>query len=89
MAEGRRATVVLFAALRDAADTAAVEVDAPVRLDVLLGDLADRFGPRFAERSRIAAVMVDGTPVDRDEDVTIPAGAEVALLPPFAGGATG
>lgn len=80
------ATVRLFAALRDAAQTAQVEVAAPAPLAVVLADLSARFGERFDRRVQIAAVMIDGTPVSGDDDVIVPAGAEVALLPPFAGG---
>lgn len=79
-------TVRLFAALRDAAGTDAVVVDAPVRLPDLLADLSTRLGERFAARLGVAAVMVDGTPVDREADLEVPPGVEVALLPPFAGG---
>ncbi|CAN5474252.1 hypothetical protein BH23ACT9_BH23ACT9_02130 [soil metagenome] len=81
------ATVKLFAALRDAAGTGTVTVAAPVPLQTLLGDLCARFGGRFADRLAIAAVMVDGNPVDRGADLWVGPGAEVALLPPFAGGA--
>lgn len=81
------ATVRLFAALRDAAGTGAVVVAAPVPLTALLGDLQNRFGARFAARLAIAAVMVDGSPVDPSSDIEIRPGQEVALLPPFAGGA--
>lgn len=87
MAADQQATVMLFAALRDAAGTGQVVVDAPVGLAELLADLATRFGEPFSHRVTIAAIMVDGNAVDRDEAVTIPPGAEVALLPPFAGGA--
>lgn len=81
------ATVHLFAALRDAAGTGRTTVPAPTPLPRLLADLDARFGPRFAERRAIAAVMIDGEPVDREADVQVGAGQEVALLPPFAGGA--
>jgi molybdopterin converting factor small subunit len=88
MATTGTATVRLFAALRDAAGTDVVEVGAPVPLVELLADLEGRFGRRFAERLALAAAMVDGTPADKaDGDAVVPAGAEVALLPPFAGGA--
>ncbi len=87
MGHDDRCTVRLFAALRDAAGTSEVQVDAPIRLDVLLQTLSAQLGERFAARLGLAAVMVDGTPVDRDSDVMVPAGVEVALLPPFAGGA--
>ena len=83
------ATVRLFAALRDAAGTGDVAVPAPTTLPAVLADLSGRFGQRFADRVAIAAVMVDGMPVERDADIAIAAGAEVALLPPFAGGSGG
>lgn len=79
-------TVKLFAALRDAADTGSVEVAPPTTVAQIRRDLADRFGPRFAERLDMAAVMVDGVPVEADSQEPVPPGAEVALLPPFAGG---
>lgn len=79
-------TVKLFAALRDAADTASVEVSSPTTVGQIRRDLSARFGPRFAERLDMAAVMVDGVPVDADSEAPVPPGAEVALLPPFAGG---
>ncbi|HUG84487.1 MAG TPA: MoaD/ThiS family protein [Euzebya sp.] len=81
------ATVRLFAALRDAAGTGAVVVAAPVPLPALLRDLGSRFGDRFTARLAIAAVMVDGAPVDPGGDLEVQPGQEVALLPPFAGGA--
>jgi molybdopterin converting factor small subunit len=80
------ATVRLFAALRDAAGTGEVSVPAPTTLPALLALLAGTYGERFAARLEIAAVMLDGLPVDRSAEVTVPAGSEVALLPPFAGG---
>lgn len=80
------ATVHFFAALRDAAGTGRVEVAVPQSLPALLADLRTRFGERFAARLDIAAVMVDGNPVDRTANLAIEAGQEVALLPPFAGG---
>lgn len=83
------ATVRLFAALRDAAGTGSVQVPAPVALSALLQDLQSRFGDRFAARLAIAAVMVDGSPVDPASGVEVRPGQEVALLPPFAGGADG
>ena len=49
-------------------------------------ELVRRFGPRFAERLTLAAGMVDGVPTERDSEEAIRPGAEVALLPPFAGG---
>ena len=79
-------TVKLFAALRDAAGTGEVLVAAPTTLPTLLQELSERFGQRFADRLGVAAVMVDGMPTDPESERPVPAGAEVALLPPFAGG---
>ncbi|MEE8600580.1 MoaD/ThiS family protein [Euzebya tangerina] len=86
MTPASSATVKLFAALRDAADTAEVTVPAPASLADVLIALEGRFGERFAARLEIAAVMVDGVPVDNPTEVSIAPGAEIALLPPFAGG---
>lgn len=80
-------TVRFFAALRDAAGVDRVEV-ASGDLQDILDDLRGRFGARFADRLRLAAVMVDGDPVPATERRDLPDGTEVALLPPFAGGAT-
>ena len=73
--------VRLFAALRDAAGTSEVHLDpAP------LGELLDLLRDRFTEVLGYASVMVAGErrtdPAGRVDD-----GAEVALLPPFSGGA--
>ena len=88
-AEETTATVKMFAALRESAGTDAVEVPAPTTLPVLLADVRGRFGPDFTSRLTVAAIMIDGQPVDAGGDAAVPAGAEVALLPPFAGGSTG
>jgi molybdopterin synthase sulfur carrier subunit len=77
--------VRLFAALRDAAGTSEVHLD-PAPLGELLDLLRDRYGGRFTEVLGYASVMVDGErrtdPAGQVDD-----GAEVALLPPFSGGA--
>ena len=77
--------VRLFAALRDAAGTSEVHLD-PAPLGDLLDVLKDRFGARFTEVLGYASVMVDG---ERRTDPArqVDDGAEVALLPPFSGGA--
>ena len=79
-------TVRLFAALREAAGTATVRVP-PAPLPELLADLCARFGEPFRARLRAAAVLVDGDPVDPGAAVDVADGAEIALLPPFSGGA--
>lgn len=75
--------VRLFAALREAAGAAEVEVPAG-RLGDILGGLEDRFGERFGTVLGYASVLVDGGRADPATQV--PDGAEVALLPPFSGG---
>ena len=75
--------VRLFAALREAAGTAEVEVP-PARLGEILADLEERYGERFATVLGYASVLVDG---DRgDPAAQVPDGTEIALLPPFSGG---
>jgi sulfur-carrier protein len=76
--------VRLFAALREAAGVAEVEVP-PADLGALLDGLRERFGERFAAVLGYASVLVDS---ERRSDPTfrVPDGAEVALLPPFSGG---
>lgn len=78
--------VRLFASLREAACTASTELD-PGLLPELVNELCDRYGEPFATRVRIAGGLVDGRPVRLDEPVTVPDGAELALLPPMSGGA--
>lgn len=81
--------VLLFAAIRDAADGAReVHVDATT-VPALVAELADRYGEVMARRLEVASVMVDGTKVARDDDtVRLLEADEVAVVPPFAGGAT-
>jgi sulfur-carrier protein len=76
--------VRLFAALREAAGVAEVEV-APGTLGSVLADLRGRFGERFGAVLGYASVLVDG---ERRSDPAspVPDGAELALLPPFSGG---
>ena len=75
----------LFAALREAAGVS--EVEAPAApLQAILDDLGDRFGDRFAAVLGYSSVLVDGERW-RDPAALVPDGAELALLPPFSGGA--
>jgi molybdopterin synthase sulfur carrier subunit len=75
----------LFAALREAAGTAEVELP-PGELGSLLDELGERFGPRFSAVLGHASIMVDGRRL-ADRDARVPDGSELALLPPFSGGA--
>ena len=78
--------VHLFAALRDAAGAADVEVGATT-VAGLLDELADRHGELMARRLQVATVVVDGDVVARDDvDVALGAADEVVVMPPFAGG---
>jgi molybdopterin synthase sulfur carrier subunit len=76
--------VRLFAALREAAGTSEVTVEAGP-LGEILDALAAKFGTRFAGVAGYASVLVDGERL-RDRDTVVPDGAELALLPPFSGG---
>lgn len=76
--------VRMFAALREAAGTSEVEVPSGA-LGAVLADLEQRFGPRFAALLGYASILVDGERLD-DRAAPIPDGAEITLLPPFAGG---
>lgn len=80
--------VRLFAALREAAGEAEVEV-APAPLDALLGQLCARYGEPFTTRLSVASVLLNGDPVARAATVAVPDGAELALLPPVSGGSPG
>ena len=76
--------VLLFAALREAAGTSRLEVEA-TGVGSLLEQLSERFGPEFARVMAIGTVVVDGQTVGRDR--ALHPGDEVALLPPVSGGA--
>lgn len=78
--------VRLFAALRDAAGSAEVDVVATT-VAGMLDELADRFGDVMSRRLGAAIVVVDGDTIPRD-DTTRDLGHadEVVVMPPFAGG---
>ena len=76
--------VRLFAALREAAGTGEVEVAAGP-LELILADLARRYGPAFARLLSSASVLVDGERLSQPS-APVADEAEVALLPPFSGG---
>lgn len=77
-----------FAALREAAGTSETTAQ-PGPLAEVLAELRQRYGPAFAARLEAASVLVDGDVVDHGDRRWIDEGAEVALLPPFSGGAAG
>lgn len=78
--------VRLFAAVREAAGIAEVEVD-PGPLPFLLQELRDRFGQPFTDRLVVCSVLVDGVATPHQAEVPVDDGAEVVLLPPVSGGA--
>lgn len=80
--------VRLFAALREAAGTGEELVD-PAPLAELLEALCQRHGDTFRRRLAVSSVLVDGSTTPHDAVLEVPDGAEVALLPPVSGGATG
>ena len=83
--QGEEVRVRLFAALRAAAGEGETTVAAGPLEDVL-AQLRRRYGEPFTARLELASVLVDGSAVRRGAAVQVPAGAEVALLPPVSGG---
>lgn len=79
-------TVRLFASLREAAGETELVSQAPT-VAVLLDELSERYGPEFARRLELASVVVDGDAEDHDSSRPLAEVGEVALLPPFSGGA--
>lgn len=78
--------VRLFAALRDAAGSAEVEVEATV-VAGMLDELGERFGEVMARRLAVAIVVIDGDTVPRDDTTRdLTSADEVVVMPPFAGG---
>ena len=78
-------TVRYFAGARAAAGGLSIEsVEAPT-LDALTRLLAARHGERLAAVLTAASFLVDGLTC-HDRQATLPAGATVDVLPPFAGG---
>ena len=79
--------VRLFAALRDAAGTSEERVE-PAPLRTILEQLCERHGSVFSQRLAISTVLLDGSACGHDDDIAVPDGAELALLPPVSGGAS-
>lgn len=78
------AQVRLFAGAAEAVGTASASVTAPDVAGVL-AELAQLGGPGTAQVLARCAVMVDGVRV-ADPATAVRAGAQVDVLPPFAGG---
>ncbi|MCA2212681.1 MoaD/ThiS family protein [Jidongwangia harbinensis] len=77
-------TVRYFAGARAAAGVSTEAVTA-ASLDDLVGVLTDRHGERLAVVLKAASFLVDGLTC-HDRGATLPPGATVDVLPPFAGG---
>jgi sulfur-carrier protein len=78
-------TVRYFAGARAAAGGIRSEQVAAACIDDLAGILADRHGERLAVVLKAASYLVDGLAC-HDRCATLPDGATVDVLPPFAGG---
>ncbi len=77
------ATLLLFAAARDAAGCRSVVIEADT-VGAILDEAVHRFGDHFAAVLAHSKVWVDGEPASRSESVT--STSEVAVLPPVSGG---
>ncbi len=82
--------LLLFAAVREAAGSRQLELEAGTVGEVL-EVAADRFGPDFERLLPRCAVFVDESPVApaRMWETPVAGGAEVAILPPVSGGEHG
>ena len=78
-------TVRYFAGARAAAGRGEEAASADRSLDELVGELAQRHGPRMAAVLQVASFLVDGVTC-HDRRAPLPAGATIDVLPPFAGG---
>jgi sulfur-carrier protein len=74
-----------FAGARAAAGVSEETTPAGVDLEALVATLAERRGEDLATVLKAASFLVDGL-AWRDRRATLPAGATVDVLPPFAGG---
>ncbi|HEX6498539.1 MAG TPA: MoaD/ThiS family protein [Micromonosporaceae bacterium] len=77
-------TVRYFAGARAAAGTSEEKI-AVSSLTGLVDDLVARHGERLGKVLAISSYLVDGV-AWHDRDATLPDGATVDVLPPFAGG---
>lgn len=75
--------VRFFAAARDAADVAVTEVEATTTAE-LTDALELAFGPRMAQVLAVSALMAGGRRLLPSDSLA--PGAQVDVLPPFAGG---
>ena len=76
-------TVRYFAGARAAAGVSEEAIPAGLSRDDLVALLTERHGERLAVVLKAASFLLDGTAW---RERTVPAGATVDVLPPFAGG---
>jgi molybdopterin synthase sulfur carrier subunit len=74
-----------FAGARAAAGGISTEQVEASTLDELLQTLTDRYGERLAVVLKASSFLIDGLAC-HDRQASLPAGATVDVLPPFAGG---
>ncbi|WP_430335684.1 MoaD/ThiS family protein [Rhodococcus sp. ACT016] len=81
----RTVEVRYFAAAAEAADRAEETLSLPAGADLadLRTALIDRYGERMGKILGVAAYLIDS---ELTRDLTRPVGAQVDVLPPFAGG---
>lgn len=81
----RTVEVRYFAAAAEAADRPEETLELPDRADLadLRSALVERYGARMEKILGVAAYLVDS---ELTRDLTRPVGAQVDVLPPFAGG---
>ncbi|HEY8372119.1 MAG TPA: MoaD/ThiS family protein [Pseudonocardiaceae bacterium] len=82
-----RVSVRYFAGARAAAGTPEEQLELPGRVTVadVLAEATRRHGARLGEVLAACSFLMDGTAV-HDRDVLVHDGAELDVLPPFAGG---
>ncbi|MEU8180595.1 MoaD/ThiS family protein [Micromonospora sp. NPDC049044] len=78
-------TVRYFAGARAAAGHAEEVLPAGRSLDDLTAELVRRHGDRLAAVLQVASFLVNGVTC-HDREASLPAGATIDVLPPFAGG---
>lgn len=77
-------TIRAFGALRElVGDRRKIDVE---HVAGLLAHLAEQHGPEFTRRMERTTVVVGEEPTDHGDTAPLREGAEVVLLPPFAGG---
>jgi molybdopterin converting factor small subunit len=75
----------LHAAAREAAGQSTLSCTATTA-HALRADLVSRFGEQMQLVLAVSTLLVDGAGVRPGEDIAIPDGSTVEVLPPFAGG---